>query len=342
MSFARGKLVAIITLAGTASLQACGGSPVGPAYVHQLPATALASQRPQATEAHPVVSPNYGAATQMAGWMSAEAKTENLLYVSNSYTVSVYSYPRGKLVGTLKHFFRPLGECADAAGDVYIADGSLYEYAHGGTKRIKTLSMYGYAPGSCAVDPTSGDLAVSWDDNFVKGYVAVYHHAKGKPTLYSNGSMLFAFCGYDPSGNLFIDGQYGERSSDFAFAELPKGGSGLTAITLNQSFQHAGAVQWDGEYIAVGDDVVQKIYRFMIVGGSGTLEGTTDLESNSYGYQWSIDGGRVVATNIYFTKSGSHSQVLYYGYPQGGNATKVITRGVGAPFGVTISRAGGR
>jgi hypothetical protein len=50
-------------------------------------------------------------------------------------------------------------------------------------------------------------------------------------------------------------------------------------ITLGQSFEAVGPVQWDGKYVAVGDDVAQKIYRFAISSSSGTLKGTVDLGS---------------------------------------------------------------
>jgi hypothetical protein len=151
--------------------------------------------------------------------------------------------------------------------------------------------------------------------------------------------MLFAFCGYDAAGNLFVDGQYGEHSTDFAFAELPKGGNSLVPVALKHRFQHAGAVQWDGQYVAVGDDVAQEIYRFAIKRSRAILKGTTSLRNNSYGYQWWIDRKRVVSTNTFFNGSGAHFNVLYYNYPLGGNATKTITKGVHAPFGITISKA---
>jgi hypothetical protein len=233
-----------------------------------------------------------------ASWMAPEAKREALLYVSNSWTVTVYSYPKGKLVGKLKHFYRPLGECVDQAGDVFIADGSaqVFEYAHGGTKRIATLSMTGYEPVGCAVDPTTGNLAVTWNEGLSQGYVAIYPHGSGTPTLFSNGNMLFTFCGYDPAGNLYVDGQ-SSKENEFLFAELPKGGSTIENITLNQGFENGGAVQWDGNYVAVGDDEAQKIYRFTVSGSSGTLEDTVVLGNAETVYQFWIEGKKVVGSD---------------------------------------------
>src|SRR5262249_47577682 len=114
-------------------------------------------------------------ATHAAGrksWILPEAKKRKLLYVADAQTadVYVYEYPNGKLVGTLTGFQEAQGECADAKGDVFItvpspysASSEILEYAHGGTEPIATFSDPGYGeePWSCAVDPTTGNLAVT-------------------------------------------------------------------------------------------------------------------------------------------------------------------------------------
>jgi hypothetical protein len=268
-------------------------------------------------------------------WMLPEAKGEDLLYTSNSWTVTVYSYPKGRHVGTLRHFYRPLGECVDTAGDVFIANGTaqVFEYAHGGTKKIGTLSMTGYQPQSCGVDPTTENLAVTWDKGLSQGYIAVYQGAKGTPTLYSNGNMLTVFCGYDNQGNLFVDGF--AEGSGFRFAELPKGGSALENIALNQSFGNPGAVQWDGKYVAVGDDEYNNIYRFSISGSSGTLESTTSLGGAQSVLQWWIDGGKVIGSDEL-----EPDTTFYWSYPTGGEPVKSFQlKDIGAPAGATISKA---
>lgn len=118
-------------------------------------------------------------------WMLPEATSEDLMYVSNGNgTVTVYSYPQGNMVGTLLGFDIPMGECADAAGDVFITVydlAKIFEYAHGGTKPMAKLSGTEY-PSSCSVDPTSGNLAV--DTTAFGGPVSIYAHAKGSPKIY--------------------------------------------------------------------------------------------------------------------------------------------------------------
>ena len=92
-------------------------------------------------------------------WIAPDAKKKDLLYISDRGTndVYVYSYPRGKLNGTLTGFNDPDGECVDKTGDVFITNflsSNIIEYAHGGTSPIATLSDPGYYPADCSVDPT--------------------------------------------------------------------------------------------------------------------------------------------------------------------------------------------
>jgi hypothetical protein len=79
-----------------------------------------------------------------------------------------------------------VGACADANGDVFIVESlSINEYAHGGTQPIATLSdPSGYGFG-CAVDPTTGNLAVVNDGSrYISTDVLIYHNASGEPVGY--------------------------------------------------------------------------------------------------------------------------------------------------------------
>jgi hypothetical protein len=273
-------------------------------------------------------------------WMLPEAKSEALLYVSNVYTITVYSYPKGKLVGTLEDFEKPYGECVDAEGNVYITDSSfarIYEYAHGGTKPIHTLQDPEYVPYGCAVDPTTGDLAVAnySDASAREGDLAIYHKAKGTPKSYIGYDFYYYYyCGYDAKGNLFVDGlnDYGEN---FEFGELPKGGDTIADILLPQTIRAPGGIEWDGTYVAVGDNAGLAIYQFTFSGGKATLEGTTSLTGAGNVGQFGISGGSVATPNQFFSTSGSG--VLLYPYPSGGSSTLSITKGVFYPFSAVIS-----
>jgi hypothetical protein len=125
-------------------------------------------------------------------WVAPEAGSQDLLYVSDLQQVFVYSYPRGKYEGTLLGFKEAIGTCVDQKGNVYIADddGWLYEYAHGGDKRLRAI--YTGNPQDCSVDRSSGNLAVT---NGVRsrtgaGGVEILRNAHGKPKNYRDPNFL--------------------------------------------------------------------------------------------------------------------------------------------------------
>jgi DNA-binding beta-propeller fold protein YncE len=281
--------------------------------------------------------------------MSPAASRNDLLYISDIGTDDVYafSYPGGKLLGTLTGFQEPAGLCVDKAGNVWIADAAaaeIFEYAHGGTTPIATLQESGQEPLGCAIDPTTGNLAVSNMATATggSGSVAVYTNASGTPTDYTDPAMAkMVFLAYDSHGNLFVDGA--NASSAFAFAELPSGGNALTNVDLNQSFEAAGGVAWDGKYVAVGDALLGVVYQFSITANGATEVGTTNLTDGAWVEQFCIplkssrktprQGDRIIGPAV------AEQHVGYWDYPAGGTATKMITK-VDKPLGSVVSRAG--
>ena len=127
--------------------------------------------------------------------------------------------------------------------------------AHGAAKPTLTLKDPGYFPIGCAIDPTTGNLAVT---NFsskssASGNIVIYKHAKGKPAeAYADANTpQFLLCGYDNKGNLFADGL--TSASSFALDELPAGQNTIVSVALDKGVGNPGAVQWDGKFLAVGD-----------------------------------------------------------------------------------------
>jgi hypothetical protein len=280
--------------------------------------------------------------------MARDAVSQDLLYVTSLGTddVYVYSYPQGHLQGRLTGFYQPLGECVDKAGDVFIANtlaGNIREYAHGGTSPIATLSDPDY-PGACAVDPTTGNLAVTNANSpTANSFVSIYKGAKGHPKghyMDPHISVMYN-CGYDDSGNLFVDGV--TSGSAFRFAELPRGMNSFRNITLNESISWPGGVQWDGKYIAVGDYDGAVVHQFTIHGTKGKKVGSTSFGSGAqYVEGFWIQGSTIVAPdNFIISGSKGYSNVLLYKYPAGGNATKVINerRRVSPVYGSVVSLA---
>jgi DNA-binding beta-propeller fold protein YncE len=257
-----------------------------------------------------------------------------LLYVSDVKTndVYVYSYPEGRLVQTLTGFDKPQGLCADGSGDVFIANSNghdVLEYAHGGKAPVATFFDPPHSPEGCAVDPTTGNLAVTDADA-----VSIYARAAGKPKHYKSRDInQFAFCGYDGSGNLFVDGA-SYYYYYFHLDELAAGGKKLQNVGLAQSVMQAGGVQWDGSYLAVGDVHAATIYEFSIKGRQGTLESSTPLTDSDQVNQFWIAGSQVIGPNA------GGINVMVWSYPAGGSPTQIIGN-PGAqphqPFGAALS-----
>jgi hypothetical protein len=278
-------------------------------------------------------------------WMLPEAASQDLLYVSSHNYVSIYTYPGGQLVGKLRGFYLASGQCVDSSNNVYITDygmNRVFEYAHGNSKRLRTILTPG--ANSCSIDATTGNLAVSSLGN---GALYVFKNAKGKPTKYKNSQFVYYYgCGYDANGNLFVDGMTRLGTGNFIFAELPKGGSQLEVVRLNQYIGWPSAIQWDGKHIAVVDQNVPAIYQFSVRGRRGTKVGTTSLGSNAWDtLQFWIQGQTVItSTDCYPPRGCGHtklgSALMFFNFPAGGNATKIITKGmVGGPGGDSVSLA---
>ncbi|MBV9718710.1 MAG: hypothetical protein JOZ77_05295 [Candidatus Eremiobacteraeota bacterium] len=291
-------------------LAACGGS-----FAHIGPTTAVDDARARASSEKP------------------------LLYVSDigTSTVYVYTYPENVLVGTLK-LSDPEGECADAAGNVYIVEEAarILEFHHGGATPTAILKApSNHYPVSCAVNPTNGDLAVAVlatgiGKDLGPGEVLVYTRARGKPRKFSARNLYsYYFLGYDNAGNLFVDGSDGRPGVNvrFEYAELPSGEKKMAPLTLSGgSIAFPGNVQWDGEHITIGDQFNAVIYQTQ----GAHIVGSTPLTGSSDVVGYFIDGGVVICPDS------GNSSVEFYNYPAGGMATGRLT-GFSRPVGAVIS-----
>ena len=275
--------------------------------------------------------------------MLPEAKDRDLLYVDagDGAIVYVLSYPKGKLLGEIKQPNSDMqqGLCSDSEGDIFVDamngnNGNTYEYKHGSKKPIADLiEPYLWVYG-CSVDPTTGNLAVA-SVNWLSAasWVAVYKHATGTPQNYEDRAIInYEFCGYDDKGNLFVDGT--GQSGRFEFAELPKGSDTFKNISLNQSIEWGGQVQWDGRHIVVGaDDTAPAVaYQFMLKGSRVKEVGSTTLFDSVSVPQFWIQGAVIIGPDA------GADEVGLWKYPSGGAPIKTIT-GVHDPFGATVSLA---
>jgi hypothetical protein len=305
-----------------AMLAGCGGS---------QPLTGALGAMPQGR----VIETRAG---RSGSWMLPEAKSSDLLYVAacGGSGVSVFSYPRGKLVGSLH--VAGCGLCSKANGDFYVTSGDhIYEYPHGGTRPIATLTDFTGNAFDCSVDPTTGNLAVTNPQAYYSGpgSVMIYKGDHLKLIYWDSGLYYINFCAYDDKGDLFIDGStYG--SSDAGFAELPKHSRRLRTITLNQTFANAGAIRWDGAHLVVGQGSSSQqsstLYQFALSGSEGTEVGAITLNGAlDLSWFW-IQGSRVIGSD-----DSKNADAGIWKYPIGGNPIKTLSE---APKGgVTVSVA---
>ena len=328
-------------LVGCLVLGACGGT------ASQLPrATAMSPSGPRADAATSTerarsdLAPNER--RTVGSWMLPEAKSEDLLYESDVSWASVYSYPQGKMVGKLKNFYLAAGQCVDNAGNVYIADygkSRVYTYSHGSSHRKRAI----YVPGAadCAIDPTTGNLAVaSWGG----AGVWIFANARGKPSKFLDPDFIgYYSCGYDSTGDLYVDGISHVGSGHVVLAELPKGGSQLETVKIGQYLGWPAGVKWDGKYLAVGDGTTPVVYQFVIKGGSATRVGTTQFGSGlEYMHNFWIQTRTLLASGQCYHRCygvRSNQAVMFFDYPAGGTATKLITAGIRASAGDSVSLA---
>lgn len=274
--------------------------------------------------------------TRGRSWMASDARRSDLLYISEQTgDVDVFSFPKGKLKGTLTGLPDPQGECVDKSGNVFVTTfggQEILEYAHGGTSPIQTLQNPGEYMEGCSVDLASDTLAVI---NFApmsgsgNGGVSLYANASGSPTVLTDPNLLLGYqLGYDNKGNLFLDGVTASRQ--FEFAELPNGSTTFKEISLKVTIATPGGVQWDGKYVAVGDATGGKVYRTN--GAGGKVKGTMTLSGSDGIFQFFIHGTTFIGPNVDSTTA------MFWSYPAGGNPTKTLS-GIADPFGAVVSAA---
>lgn len=204
-------------------------------------------------------------ANKIKTWISPEARAaRRVLFVSDlgSKSVEIFKLPSLKLVGQLSGFNFPEGECSDKRGNIWVTDEyaqQLDELSHAGSI-IKTLSDPTGYPVSCAIDPNSGDLAVTnkVDLNSAAGGIEIYAGASGHPTEVRNPNQyLYYFDGYDDAGNIFVDGLAGSGPPGvFILSECLAGHSTCSTVKVRHgSIVFPGMAVWyaPGGDLIVGD-----------------------------------------------------------------------------------------
>jgi hypothetical protein len=255
-------------------------------------------------------------------WMLPEAKKQPLIYITatGSPLVSVFTFA-GRLVGQL-NIGSPQGECADKAGDVWIANtgaSEMVEYPHGGKKPISTLEDPGQQPAGCSVNNTTGDLAVANICNAQScgnGNLVIYPHASGTAKSYFDERIDHYYsCTYDGNGDLLVAGRSNkEKPADhkILFAQLYKNGRVLENVMMPPGFKAYQNVQGTKTYFAVEgfSDRETFIYHIVFGGRHGKVMGRTQFSRRTSVESFFVSGPQIATLFV-------EGFVSFWHYPSG-------------------------
>jgi hypothetical protein len=269
------------------------------------------------------------------------ATNGDLLYVGHAVRIgsgfrgelSVFTFPGGKSVSTIDLSGLATGVCSDSSGNVWVVvltnhTYNAYEFAHGGTTPVTTIHIphpHDFAQ-DCAVDPTTGDLAVLTGGlgSPPSGNADVWAGARpGKPEVFSIPFSPTS-CTYDGNGNLFADGWIGSTVL-FNLAELSKGSRSFARVALDKTpGSYPGGVRWDGQYVDVADNNFSgygKLYRVEISTYKGHVASIVRPNKMSYMAVFDVLGSELVGT------SGNEGKTVgFWNYPAGGKRLMMLAR----------------
>lgn len=190
--------------------------------------------------------------------------------------VYVVAWPQGVLQQVLGPIWAINGICADDKGNVFVLSwgpkGYVTEYEHGAVNPKQRLTQPEKFPIGCAVDATTGDLAVTSGNA-----VSIFKEAKGRPVRLTDPTIsVYDYDAYDRHGDLFIDGHAKNHAP--AFAELVKGSKTFINLKLDKSIgRYPTTMQWVQSGLAVSTQWGHTIYQIQVSGSKGTVVGSTSL-----------------------------------------------------------------
>lgn len=289
--------------------------------------------------------------TRGGGVLPNTSSSHDLLYVSEygGGVLDVFSWPQAKYLYSISGLNSdpPEGLCVDKKGDVWVVEDGEHpqgqEFSHDGVS-LGYLNDEGEEPYGCAVDPKTGDFAMTSEEGIYDqpGSVEVWKKAAGTATDYTDPAIeLMLWCAYDDKGDLFVDGLPASGESEFQLAELPKGGKSLINIET-KGIVFPGAIQWVGGMLTVGDPsykTASAIHQLQITGTRAKNVGLTVLKKSYEVFEGWIQGGSVIGPD----DGPSLSTVQLWKYPAGGKPTATLSKGSSGefdgPIGAAVSAA---
>ena len=284
----------------------------------------------------------------------AASKSSSLLYVSNASNVTVYTYVNGGgiiLVGTLTGFTSPGGMCTDNAGDVWITDyesRNVYEYAHGGSAPIATITAKAGFPYACAVDNATGNLAVSYWHPYghYRNYAEVVVYGPGSKIGSSYGPKTgfyrAYFLAYDDKSNLYTTGQacgyYDCYIAGFIHLFKLPAGKGQFELVEGGARQSApSAIVWVNPSFLMGSgksgDGGAQALKLQVTGKRASIVGNVNFAQTFLTYGFTRRAGLVIVPDY------AANAVQIYNL-QDGSLVNSFTEGLNQPFSAVVSEKG--
>jgi hypothetical protein len=250
-------------------------------------------------------------------------------YISNFYSgvVLQFDFPKSDVsTATISGVSQPQGECAQNGKKAFwvAAAGSdeIEEFAYRGSSPIVTLSESTGEPASCTIDAKTDDMAVTI---LGAGDVVIFTDTKGTGTTVADGLTSSYFPTYDNKGDLFVDGV--TQSDTYGVVEMASGSSSFKAVTLNNSIEFPGEMQWDGKYVTLNDQEAHGIYQYTCSDDSCTSNNTVELDGTSDCVQTWISGKYVYCPDF------PNEVADVFAYPAGGSAIATLTGSYDGPIG---------
>ncbi|MFY9739040.1 MAG: hypothetical protein WAK11_08285 [Candidatus Cybelea sp.] len=246
-------------------------------------------------------------------------------YVSDFYNSELleFDYPKGDSpIGEISGVSDAQGECGNALfgaakRDFWVVSSGtdqVEEFALGGTGPIKILSESAGEAAGCAMDPSTHNLAVTVLGGSV---VVIFTDASGSGNIVADGLESSYFAGYDDKGDLFVDGI--TENDTFGVVEMASGSSSFKAVTLSNTIEFPGGMQWDGKYMTINDQEAHVIYGYACSGKSCTLKRTVKLSGSGDCVQTWIGEDDV------FCPDAGNETLEVYKYPAGGSPIATLT-----------------
>ena len=254
------------------------------------------------------------------------SKSKTYQWVTGSNDAVQYDYPKSTSpIGSISGLDETGGECTSGKKTFWIVnagDSEILQYSYNGKKLLATLTDTAAYPEQCTVSQKNGDVAVLGLYNTV----VVYKDGKQSgATAYSLPGRPY-FAGYDGKGNLFVDGF--STTYQAVVLELASGSKTFQSVSLSNTLQFPGSVQWDGKYLAVTDQLTSDVYRYTVAGYAAKLNGTVSLSgADDCGDTW-------IAKPYLFCDDAGKAALDVYPYPAGGESIATLS-GTSSGYGIS-------